>query len=509
MAVVQISRIQLRRGKKNEGTGMPQLASGEMAWAVDTQELYIGSGSVGEGAPAVENIKVLTEKDSVISIAGLYQYYYDDDARQSSLSGTIRRSIQERLDEGTVNSKSFGIVPDTNEDLTLKIQTAVTSVFSAPNAPKVAIEFDAGEFTFSSTVTLPSHTKIKGQGKDITILHFDDIGNAFITPNNVDGLVFKDLTLKVSRNDTIILTLQNSRNCVFDNVKIVFDDGQLVFPGTPGSNRVGIKFTGANVVSNNGFLNVEFSRLTYAVFNNTGGASYNTFTKCYFNNLYKGLMLGSGSGFSANYNVITDSIFDEILNEGIEVVNGLGNKSISNRFKNVGSSQAGGLSTSSIIKFHTDKNSSIDDFFERQITQQEYGNTNTTNLYLPEVDGVSFYAKNDPTKVTLDYAPPPVAATAMTLPLKNLNGIKIDYVLNSLTYEVYRRGTMHILIDKDTGNIELADEYEVRGEVEDSINFTGAVEIQGSGTVLRIKYLNNPTYLADRYELTYTYSVLS
>jgi len=37
MAVVQISRIQVRRGQKNTGTGLPQLASGELAWAVDTQ----------------------------------------------------------------------------------------------------------------------------------------------------------------------------------------------------------------------------------------------------------------------------------------------------------------------------------------------------------------------------------------------------------------------------------------------------------------------------------------
>jgi len=53
MAVVQISRIQLRRGKRNEGSGLPQLASGELAWCVDTQELFIGNGAVSEGAPAV------------------------------------------------------------------------------------------------------------------------------------------------------------------------------------------------------------------------------------------------------------------------------------------------------------------------------------------------------------------------------------------------------------------------------------------------------------------------
>ena len=63
MAVVQISRIQVRRGKINSGTGLPQLASGEMAWAIDSQELYIGNGAVSEGSPAVGNTKILTQKD--------------------------------------------------------------------------------------------------------------------------------------------------------------------------------------------------------------------------------------------------------------------------------------------------------------------------------------------------------------------------------------------------------------------------------------------------------------
>lgn len=65
MAIFQISRIQLRRGRKNSDEGVPQLASAEMAWAVDTQELFIGNGAVSEGSPTVGNTKVLTEPDLV------------------------------------------------------------------------------------------------------------------------------------------------------------------------------------------------------------------------------------------------------------------------------------------------------------------------------------------------------------------------------------------------------------------------------------------------------------
>ena len=74
MAVVQISRIQVRRGQKNAGSGLPQLASGEFGWAIDTRELYIGNGSVAEGAPAVGNTKIITQHDDLFTLADSYTY---------------------------------------------------------------------------------------------------------------------------------------------------------------------------------------------------------------------------------------------------------------------------------------------------------------------------------------------------------------------------------------------------------------------------------------------------
>ena len=66
MAILQISRIQVRRGRKQSGTGLPQLASGEIGWAIDSQELYIGNGSVAEGSPSVGNTRILTENDLLV-----------------------------------------------------------------------------------------------------------------------------------------------------------------------------------------------------------------------------------------------------------------------------------------------------------------------------------------------------------------------------------------------------------------------------------------------------------
>ena len=60
MPIVQISRIQHRRGKK---TDLPQLAAGELGWSIDDQRLYIGNGTVADGAPAVGNTEIVTGSD--------------------------------------------------------------------------------------------------------------------------------------------------------------------------------------------------------------------------------------------------------------------------------------------------------------------------------------------------------------------------------------------------------------------------------------------------------------
>ena len=58
MAVIQISKIQVRRGLQEN---LPQLASGELGWSIDDRRLYIGNGTLVEGAPTVGITEILTE----------------------------------------------------------------------------------------------------------------------------------------------------------------------------------------------------------------------------------------------------------------------------------------------------------------------------------------------------------------------------------------------------------------------------------------------------------------
>ena len=107
MAVVQISRIQHRRGRKNQGSGLPQLASGEIGWAIDTQEVYIGNGAVSEGAPAVGNTKILTEADDLLDLAGQYAYKRGEIQTGVALASPVERTVQAKLDD-IVNVRDFG-----------------------------------------------------------------------------------------------------------------------------------------------------------------------------------------------------------------------------------------------------------------------------------------------------------------------------------------------------------------------------------------------------------------
>jgi hypothetical protein len=68
MAIVQISQIKHRRGLQEN---LPQLASAELGWSIDSRRLYIGNGSLAEGAPETGNTEILTEYSN---IPGLTKY---------------------------------------------------------------------------------------------------------------------------------------------------------------------------------------------------------------------------------------------------------------------------------------------------------------------------------------------------------------------------------------------------------------------------------------------------
>lgn len=190
MAVVQISKIQVRRGKKNQGTGLPQLASGELAWAIDSQELFIGNGAVGEGAPYVGNTKVLTEHDNILDLLSQYQYKSSSTIQTGvSPNFPIRRTLLQRLDEGAVNGKSFGIIGEgVYSDQTEAIQNAIYSLFlESQPFEKVTLQLDPGNYRISGTIYIPSNVRLIGSGKNLTTIEFTKGGLNYGVAGTISG----------------------------------------------------------------------------------------------------------------------------------------------------------------------------------------------------------------------------------------------------------------------------------------------------------------------------------
>ncbi len=232
MAVVQISKIQVRRGQKNSNSGIPQLSSAEFAWAVDSQELFIGNGSVAEGAPYVGNTKILTEHDNILDLASGYQFANDD----TSISLSVSRSLQSKLDE-YVSVKDFGAIGDGSTDCVSAFQTAFTELFrNVDSNYKKVLVVPNGEYLFSSDLAIPSNVILKGETPGGAILN--------IGPNNIRFITGTGLEL-VDFNST-----NRPQNINISNLTIARSTGRVTLSGVANSMFENVTFLGEYVLGN-------------------------------------------------------------------------------------------------------------------------------------------------------------------------------------------------------------------------------------------------------------------
>lgn len=227
MAVVQISKIQVRRGQKYSNTGVPQLSSGEFAWAVDSQELFIGNGSIAEGAPYVGNTKILTEHDNIMELLSGYQFAYGD----PSVTGTIQRSLQSKLDE-YVSVLDFGAVADGVTDCTAAFQTALDELFmNVDPRYKRRLLVPPGNYRFARNLYIPSSAFILGENPASVNLIFNEYNimfksstgttvGSFSSSDHPQDIKLTDLSLQFTEGTLDISGLTDS---LFDNVTVTGD----------------------------------------------------------------------------------------------------------------------------------------------------------------------------------------------------------------------------------------------------------------------------------------------
>lgn len=402
MAVVQISKIQIRRGRKNSGTGLPQLSSGELGWAVDTQELYIGNGAVSEGAPQVGNTKILTEKDDLFEIAKDYTYREGDGSVVTGPDATnpVVRTLQDRLDD-RVSIKAFGATGQQSQNATALLQRAVDQLYlnngnEVSVNDRVELHLEAGTYTIFDTIRIPPHATLIGAGSGKTIIVQQNASRSVFTtvsdestPGNYiqDGeyntqarnITIKGMTLQtnaVSKG----LVLQSCRDSYFEDITIA---GPWVMSDSITEDNTTTFNIGLSLNSKNGgvesvrneFTNCHIEGFAYGIVSNWD-INDNVWTTCNFGNLGYGVAFGksmlvdgnkaNGTSTGPHNNIFSDCVFTNTKRQAILVSEGTYNVSRGNKFITCGNDGGSDdMPAYPVISYARLGNESINDYFTR------------------------------------------------------------------------------------------------------------------------------------------------
>ena len=502
MAIVSISRIQIRRGRKNLGSGLPQLAGGELGWAVDTQELYIGNGAVSEGAPAVGNSKVLTEHDNLFTLSDQYTYRNGSNIQTGVTSATpIKRSLQNRLDDN-IDAKSFGATGDGSTDDTLALQRAIDQLFlpwsSSPDADtykkRIALKLSAGLYKITNSLKLPPYASIIGDGSDKTVINQTGVFPVLETING-EGIAARTTNLNQATNIELKgLTLNSNTTqpglVVASCKNSSFTDMKIKGPWTQAqgaslvATQIGIKISGTLDVNppatsilmpskDNTFEKIVVSNFSYAV-SSDHDIEHNVIQNSKFEECGYGIVFGEntalgqvGQATGPINNTITNSKFIEINKQAIWIKHGTGNISEANNFSTVGNDA--GLDTApkhSVIKFEKNQNITSNDFFAR--TNAMIRNFNNI-AYITEVEGAYSGNFNFTTKFNIGQLN--AYTDFLRLPTDTSKTIHMNYVYKNTVDTGMRKGTLKILIDKENNTSHISDDYDFQGTNADQLNF--------------------------------------
>lgn len=511
MAVVQISKIQVRRGKKNV-SGIPQLASGEFGWAVDTQELYIGNGAVSEGAPAVGNTKILTENDSLIDFALEYQYKKDDNSIQTGSipSLPVRRTMQIKLDE-RVSVKDFGAIGDGQVDDTLALQRAIDQLFSNPSnlsqiSSRVTLMFEPGVYKIVQSLKLPPNARLMGAGKDRTIIRQVETFPVISLDKPATGSSPDIRTINVQVESMTLETTKTSDGLFLKNVQeSIFKDLRLKgnWTITDPISASGINIQSSSDVTSsreNIFEACEIHQFGYGILSEYN-VHDNVFDKMIFKDLGKGINFGVSISSSAaqeigpHRNKVTNSSFLDIKEHGINILRGYGNSSINNSFMSVGND--GGDYTDAVYpvlylieSINQVNNISFNDYIDRSKKMA----TATNLAYIPDVSG-STVSENKFTKTIPVPANTSNPITLFRLPIFDTLGYKIHYLHKSTSNNTVRFGVLTATVNKLSGSVNLIDEYDFSGNatLANNLKFTAQMVDLNSDQnqeTIRIQYTN-------------------
>ena len=379
MAVIEIAKIQVRRGQENT-TGIPQLAPGEFGWAEDTEHLYIGKRIV-EGAVDDNNSRILTTNDlnNVFSLLGnastltnnVPQIYRGGPTGNYPWIASTTTTIQTKLDNH-VSLTDFGltVTDDTGTvDITDIFRNAVNTLYANSAAqdkstgqsnytePYRKLMIPAGSYVISGTIELPPFTNIVGEGPNITTLIFNNATTSMfqtvaVDPQTLQTINFyysdpisgktmtsvsnpprhikiADMTLQYSTSSltatsVALVALDNAKDVIVDNV--VFKTQAQARQNTYGT---GIRVQASAVNDSTGDINysenIQIINCRFDSFRRgvqmIGPTVRPVIENCIFRFLDRGIICSTPSSSVTGplYGLFTGNKFDRITREGIIV----------------------------------------------------------------------------------------------------------------------------------------------------------------------------------------------
>ena len=416
MPIVQISRIQHRRGKR---TDLPQLAAGELGWVIDEQRLFIGNGTVSDGAPAVGNTEIITSGSSAFTTALSHTYkgYLGD----STPIGTAQqRTLQQRLDD-YVSVKDFGATGDDSTADVTAIQNAIDEIYidtdKTDSRSRRILFFPAGVYRINAALKIPPYAHLVGEGPDKTIIRNSGNNAVMVTQDNA-GNVGESITAQVNQIQISNMTLRNTvayagvsldraKEVYFNNVKF---QGSYAAGGADASTSKGVTVTSTTALPcEKLFFNqcqfTKFARLVDMSFDATNVR----FNDCDFSTSYYGALIGDEWDSSTSNGMtvgprdvqFNGSSWSNIGQQAIYVkaqqtveapsrnIISHGNwyaKTVANNFEGVGS-----IREVAVIRYDQDECSSIMDFFERSDLRRSDGSSELNAA--PELQGIGIQSK--------------------------------------------------------------------------------------------------------------------
>jgi hypothetical protein len=521
MAITQISRIQHRRGL---ATDLPQLAAGELGWVIDEQRLFIGNGTVADGAPAVGNTEIITAGSATFTTA--LSYFYKGYLGASTpivtgASGDFTRTVQAKLDD-FASVKDFGALGDGTTNDTSAIQRALDELYTDTDRDderaRRILYFPAGDYRINASLKIPPYAHLRGEGIGRTVIYMsasapvavcqDDEKNTWgsigsggaTTPTNItaEGITFQNGSSYGG------VSLDNAVRVKFTRCEF---RGAYAAGGADNSVSKGVTVRSTTALP---CSKIVFDNCRFSNFARLADLSYDAtniaFNTCDFSTGRYGVYVGEAVDGSTNGLTIgpkdvkiCNSSFETIYANGIRVDgstagadSGTGEVrnvvSFNNFFaRSVGTANddidlTGGYSP--IILFNADECSSLLDYFDG--TQRR----STSITPIPEVQGIGSSQKQI-RQITL--ADNTSAATTTGIRLHVSAGKKITVNYKIVRSTGYRVGTF--TVNANGTSLTHNDDYEENSDVGVTLSAVMSDEdssVAGNETVT-IKYTTTST----------------